>query len=93
MIDYGRQRSTVKPQELELTDTKVFCYKNIVLVTEQGTDEQLGFSGYEFDLTEYDKDEYIKKQSERNEALEARIDNTQVALCEVYELITKDEEA
>ena len=35
---------------------------------------------YEFDYTEYEKDEYIK-------ALEAEVTETQLALCDVYELI------
>ena len=29
MIDYGKQRSTVKPDGLEITETKVFVYSDI----------------------------------------------------------------
>ena len=29
MIDYGKQKSTVRPEELELTETKVFVSSNI----------------------------------------------------------------
>ena len=29
MIDYGKQKSTVKPDELELTESKVFVSSNI----------------------------------------------------------------
>ena len=39
MIDYGKQRSTVKPDELELTETKVFVSSNITEVNEPETDE------------------------------------------------------
>lgn len=64
MIDYGTQRSTVKPLELELTETKVFVASNITPVNEPDTEDQPGFTGYEFGLVEYDKDEYIKLQAE-----------------------------
>lgn len=87
MIDYGTQRSTVKPLELELTETKVFVASNISPVDEPGTEDQPGFTGYEFDLVEYDKDEYIKIQAERNASLEQQVTDTQLALCEVYELM------
>lgn len=87
MIDYGIQRSTVKPLELELTETKVFVASNIISVNEPDTEDQPGFTGYEFDLVEYDKDEYIKLQAEHNAALEQQMTDTQLALCEVYELM------
>lgn len=87
MIDYGKQKSTVKPLELELTETKVFVASNIVPVDEPGTEEQPGFTGYEFCLVEYNKDEYIKLQAEKNALLEQQVTDTQIALCEVYELM------
>ena len=87
MIDYGRQRSTVEPLELELTETKVFVSSNITEVKEDETDGQPGFTGYEFDLIEYDKDEYIKIQAEKNVALEQQVTDTQLALCDVYEML------
>lgn len=86
MIDHGKQRSTVKPLEIELTESKVFVASNIAPIEEPGTDEQQGFTGFEFDLVEYSKDEYIKAQAEKNAALEAQVTDTQLALCEVYEL-------
>lgn len=87
MIEYGKQRSTVKPQEVELTETKVFVYSDISPVNEPGTSEQEAFSGYEFDLTEYTKDEYIQLQADRNKSLEEQVTDTQLALCEVYEML------
>lgn len=88
MINYGKQKSTVKPDELELTESKVFVSSNITEVSEPGTDEQSEFIGYEFDLIEYDKDEYIKIQAEKNAELEKNITDTQLALCDVYEMIS-----
>ena len=87
MIDYGKQRSTVEPLELELTETRVFVSSNIIPVNESGTEAQPGFVGWEFDLIEYTKDEYIKIQAEKNAALEQQVTDTQLALCEVYELM------
>lgn len=87
MIDYGKQRSTVKPLEVELTETKVFVCTNISPVIESGTSEQEDFSGFEFNLTEYTKDEYIQLQADRNAALEQQVTDTQLALCEVYEML------
>lgn len=87
MIDYGKQRSTVKPLEIELTESKVFVASNITPIEEPGTDEQQGFTGFEFDLAEYSKDEYIKIQAEKNATLEDEITQAQVAMCEIYEMI------
>lgn len=87
MIEYGRQRSTIEPPELELTETKVFVASDITPISEPDTEDQPGFTGYEFDLTEYEKDEYIKLQAERNASLEQQVTDTQIALCEVYELM------
>ena len=87
MIDYGKQRSTVKPLELELTETRVFVSSNIIPVNEPGTEEQPGFVGWEFDLIEYTKDEYIKIQAEKNADLENEITQAQLAMCEIYEMM------
>lgn len=40
MIDYGKQKSTVRPEELELTETKVFVSSNVTEVNEDETDGQ-----------------------------------------------------
>lgn len=49
-------------------------------MNEDETDGQPGFTGYEFDLIEYDKDEYIKIQAEKNESLQNQVEVTQEAL-------------
>lgn len=87
MIDYGKQRSTVEPAEIELTETKVFVASDITAVQEQGTDGQEDFTGYEFGLIEYDKNEYIRLQAEKSTELEEELTQTQVALAEVYEMM------
>lgn len=87
MIDYQKQRSTVRPEPLELTETKVFVATNIQAVTEPGVDGQEGFSGWEFNLVEYTKDEYIQVLAATAADQEEKLTDTQLALCEVYELI------
>lgn len=95
MIDYGRQRSTIEPEPTEMTEEKVFVYSDITEISEEGTDEQEGFTGYEFTLTEYSKDEYIillaeenKALAKENKALAKESTDMQIALCEVYEMIS-----
>ena len=80
-------REVLKPEELELTETKAFVSSNVKEVNEPETDGQPGFTGYEFDLIEYDKDEYIKIQAEKNTDLENEITQAQVAMCEIYEML------
>lgn len=88
MIEHGIQRSTVKPEELEFTETKVFISSNITEVSDEGAEENEAFNGYEFDLVEYDKDEYVKLQAERNLELESELTQAQVAMCEIYEMMS-----
>ena len=87
MIDYGTQRSSIRPQAVEILETKVFTATDITEILEEGSDGVPGFEGYEFNLVEYSKDEYIQKIQTENETLSEEITNTQIALCEVYELM------
>jgi hypothetical protein len=78
MIDYGRQKSTVKPEPMLLDEHSVWIHSNIEEVEETVGEET--FSGYEFNMVQYTKDEYISK-------LDDQLTDTQLALVEVYELI------
>lgn len=80
MIDYGKQKSTVKPEEIEITEDMVFIASGISEVTEESTDSQPGFTGYEFELVGYGKDEYIKLQATSNKSLQEQVETTQEAL-------------
>lgn len=42
---------------------------------------------YIYHEVQYDKDEYIKLMAEQNERLEDQITDTQLALCEAYEMM------
>ena len=91
MKEYGKVRSTEQPEQKVIDEFSVWIAENITPVTEPGTDEQPGFEGYEYTLTQYDKDEYIRMIDEKNAALEVQVTDTQLALCEVYELMVQEE--
>lgn len=87
MINHGKVRSGVQPEAVEIDEYSVWLASNITPVQEAGDDGQPGFTGYEYDLAQYGKDEYITLMYEKNALLEGQITDTQVALCEVYELV------
>jgi len=64
MKDYGKQRSTVKPDEMVIDEFSVWIHSDIQEVSEPGIDDQEGFTGYEFNMVQYTKDEFIMKQAE-----------------------------
>lgn len=86
MKNYGLQRSAVEPKAVEITESKVFVATNIEQVTLTMDEQEV--QEYQFNLVEYDKDEYIKIISEKNEELEQQMTDTQLALCDVYEMIS-----
>lgn len=87
MKQYGTQRSTVKPEDVEITESKVFSYEDITEIKVKNPEADDEVTMYEFTLTEYDKDEYIRIQAEKNASLEEQMTQTQVALCDVYEML------
>lgn len=87
MVDHGTVRSTVQPDEVVIDDYSVWVHSNITAISENGTDDELGFNGYEFNMVQYTKEEYIHMLSEKNDTLEEAVTITQLALCEVYEML------
>lgn len=87
MKDYGRTRSTVRPEEKVIDEFSVWVASDIEEVSEPGIDDQEGFIGFEYNLVQYDKDEYIKMIDEKNASLEQQMTDTQIALCDVYEML------
>jgi len=79
MKDYGRVRSTIRPKTMVIDEFSVWIHKNITEVSENVGGEN-EFVGYEYDMIQYDKDEYI-------ELLDTQITDTQLALVEIYELM------
>ena len=86
MIDYGKVRSTVKPDEIVIDEFSVWQHTNIQEVSEN-VGEENEFVGYEFSMVQYDKNEFILQQATDNAALQQQITDTQLALCEVYEMM------
>ena len=85
MKNYGLQRSAVEPKAVEITESKVFVATDIEQVTLTMDEQEV--QEYQFNLVEYDKDEYIKIISEKNEELEQQMTDTQLALCDIYEML------
>ena len=86
MVDYGKVRSTVKPESIVIDDFSVWQHTNIQEVSEN-VGEENEFKGFEFDMIQYTKDEFILQQAAENASLPQQITDTQLALCEVYELM------
>lgn len=62
MTNYGKTYSTVRPQDVEINEIKVFVASDISeieVATEEGAHTE-----YEYNLVEYDKDEYIETLQE-----------------------------
>lgn len=86
MVDYGKVRSTVKPEPIVIDDFSVWQHTNIQKISEN-VGEENEFVGYEFNMVQYSKDEFILQQAAQNAELQQQITDTQLALCEVYEMM------
>ena len=80
MKQYQKVRSVQQPETKVIDDFSVWVAENITPVSETGTDEQPGFEGYEYELTQYTKDEYIKMIDDKNAALGKQLETTQEAV-------------
>ena len=70
--------SPAQAQELIIGKDTVYIHTDIVKVDKYT---------YQYHEVQYDKDEYIKMMSEKNSELESQLTDTQLALCEIYELM------
>lgn len=78
MIDYGKQFGFSRPQEVEITQTSVFVASNIEEVTREVEDSQI--SGYEYNLKQYTKDEYLIYQANSIASLEEELAAAKILL-------------
>ena len=83
MKDFGKQRSTVSPEPMVVDEFSVWVHSDIVPVEENVGEET--FTGFEFNIVQYSKDEYIKMMAEKKSTIETQLNNTQLALVELYE--------
>lgn len=65
MLNYSKIHSKTRPKDMEITTNKVFIATNIV----EYSDEEI--SGFEYDYTIYDKDEYIMLLAKNQEDIAA----------------------
>lgn len=83
MINHGKAKSTIQPETIVIDDFSVWVHSNIVQIEEQIGEET--FISFEYDMVQYDKNEYIKILSENNQNLEQQLLEAQIALTEMYE--------
>lgn len=68
MTDYGRVRSTVKPEPIVIDDFSVWQNTDIQEISEN-VGEENEFVGYEYNMIQYGKDEFILQQANKNSEL------------------------
>ncbi len=69
---------TVEP--LVITEDKVYVRSNIETVEEPETEGQSGFKGFEYNETEYDKNEFIAMQAQQQSDLSSVVDDLLVLM-------------
>lgn len=85
MKDFGKVRSTVKPEAMVIDDFSVWVCTDIQEVTESTGETE--FKGYEYSMVQYGKDEFILAQAAENADMKQKVTDTQLALVEIYELM------
>ena len=80
MKDYGTVISAVKPNPIKVDEYSVWIHTDIEAFSKEM--DGMTFSGWQYRMVQYDKDEYIMHQQE---IIEEQITNTQLALCELAE--------
>lgn len=71
-------RSAVRPKDVEITANSVLVASNITPYNEEFDGHTL--SGYEYDCTEYSKDEYLLMQAGKVASLEEELSAAKVLL-------------
>ena len=68
MVDYGRVRSTVKPEPIVIDEFSVWQHTNIQDASEN-VGEENEFVGFEYNMIQFTKDEFILQQAAHNAEL------------------------
>lgn len=79
MKDFGKTRSTIKPEAMVIDDYYVWINHNIKEIHEKTGEDEV-FDGWEYTMKRYDKNEYITEISHQ-------LTQTQEAMCEIYEMM------
>lgn len=84
-MNHGLVRACEQPEAVVVDEHSVWVASEVQSVTVR--DESGEHTEYEFNLVQYEKDEFIHGMIEQNQSLEQQLTDTQIALCDVYELI------
>ena len=68
MVDYGKVRSTVKPEPIVIDEFSVWQHTNIQDASEN-VGEENEFVGFEYSMIQFTKDEFILQQAAHNAEL------------------------
>ena len=68
MVDYGKVRSTVKPEPIVIDEFSVWQHTNIQAVSEN-VGEENEFVGFEYNMIQFTKDEFILQQAAKKTEL------------------------
>ena len=68
MVDYGKVKSTVKPEPIVIDEFSVWQNTNIQAVSEN-VGEENEFVGFEYNMIQFTKDEFILQQAAHNAEL------------------------
>lgn len=85
MKNYGLVYGEIAPEEVEITESKVFIAENITPYSEVIDEKEI--SGFMYNYIEYTKDEYIQLLTQKNEEVQTSLLDTQMALCDIYEML------
>jgi len=78
MMNLGRVRSNDQPQEIKITDSSVFIASNIQ--TYEETIDEHYITGFEYNLIQYSKDEYLLLLAQQNNELKDELQATKILL-------------
>ena len=78
MINLGHVHSNDKPQEIQITNSSVFIASNIQPYEEIFDERQI--NGFEYDLMQYSKDEYLLLLAKQNSKLVDELQATKILL-------------
>lgn len=77
--------SSTYPEVTQMTDNEVYVASNI---KEHDKETEIGLvREYIYTLTIYDKNTYMQELIEKNKVLEDELLTTQMALCDIYEML------
>lgn len=66
MVNFGKTRSTVKPDAIVIDEFSVWQHTNITPVSEN-VGEENEFVGFEYDMVQYEKNEFIMQNEDGEE--------------------------